>query len=69
MTDREKSALKNTTEENLIMYHLSLAKNIREQFGMWEGNSELLESCGASNPDNASMVIVGAIWKELNQQL
>ena len=66
MTDREKSVLKNTLEENLIMFHLSLAKNIREQFGMWDGNVALLESCGASNPDDASMVIVEAVWKELN---
>jgi hypothetical protein len=65
MTPQEKKAVKNTSEDNLIMFHLSLAKNIREQFAMWEGNSELLESCGDSNSDDASMKIVKEIWKEL----
>jgi hypothetical protein len=68
MTLTEKIALKNTPKENLIMFHLGLAKNIRELFGMWEGNTEILESCGSSNPDEASMVIVEAVWKELNRQ-
>ena len=67
MTDCEKSIQKNTLEENLIMFHLSLVKNIRELFGMWDGNVALLKSCGASNPDDASMAIVETVWKELNQ--
>jgi len=62
-------ALINTSEDNLIIFHLSLAKNIREQFGMWEGNTDLLASCEESNPDDASMVvIVKAVLKELNQR-
>ncbi len=34
LTAREKEVLKNASEENLIMLHLSLAKNIRERFGL-----------------------------------
>jgi hypothetical protein len=45
----EKEALKNTLEENLIAFHLSLAKNIREQFGLWEGNDELIKVCESNN--------------------
>ena len=62
MTDHEKKTVKNTSEENLIMFHLSLAKNIREEFGLWQGNTSLLESCGATNPDDASMAIVKMVW-------
>jgi hypothetical protein len=49
------------------MFHLSLAKNIREKFGKWEDNPELLESCGAFNPDDASRLIVKSIWRLLAQ--
>jgi hypothetical protein len=57
MTAQEKIALKNTSEDNLIMFPLSLAKNIRELFGLWEGNNELIKACGSVNPDDASMII------------
>jgi hypothetical protein len=28
------------------------------EFGMWQGNDELIKLCGKNNPDDASMVIV-----------
>lgn len=67
-TAQEKQALKNILEENLIIFHLNLAKNIREEFGVWSGNEELIKSCGVINPDDASMAIVKAVWKVLNRQ-
>ncbi len=42
MTPAEKAALKNTSEENLIMFHTSLTLQIRNEFGMWTGNGELI---------------------------
>jgi hypothetical protein len=63
LTEREKQVLRNTLKENLVMFHLSLAKNIRAQFGLWEGNDELIKSCRATNPDDASMVIVKEVWR------
>lgn len=68
MTTKDKKTVKNTSEENLIVFHMGWAVNMRNAFGMWESNTALLESCGASNPDDASMVIVEAVWKELNHQ-
>jgi hypothetical protein len=67
MTTSEKKALKNTPSGNLIMAHFGWAVNLRNEFGMWQGNRELIESCGATDPDGASMVVVEAVWKELNR--
>lgn len=67
MTEQEKQTIKNTSKDSLIMFHLNLAKNIREQFGLWEGNEELIISCGASNPDDASMAIVRSVWNHLQK--
>jgi hypothetical protein len=66
MTAAEKSELKNTSVENLIMSHFGWAVNMRNEFGMWQGNQELIKSCNVDNPDDASMVIVRALWKELH---
>jgi hypothetical protein len=68
MTAAEKSELKNTSEENLIMAHFGWAVNMRNEFGMWQENTALIKSCCANNPDEASMVIVKEVWRVLNQQ-
>ena len=67
MTPKEKEIIKNTSIDNLINFHFSWAMQMRNEFGMWEGNRELVESCGASEPDGASMAIVEAVWKALNR--
>jgi hypothetical protein len=67
MTAREKLALKNTPEDNLIYSHFGWAVNMRNEFGLWQGNEYLIKSCGAANPSDASMVIVNEVWKELNR--
>jgi hypothetical protein len=66
MTVQEKQALKSISEENLIMCHFGWAVNMRNEFGMWQGNEDLTKSCKADHPDDASMVIVQVVWKELN---
>ena len=63
----EKVAIKNTLEKDLFRFHFSLALNIRNQFGLWQGNNDLIQSCLAFDPDHASMVIVRAVWGELNK--
>lgn len=68
MTGQEKNAIKNTLAENLIMCHFGWAVNMRNEFGLWQGNNELIASCGANNPDDASTAIVRSVWKVLNQK-
>lgn len=65
MTPEEKELIKFTPKENLIWFHFDWALNMRNEFGMWEGNNELLESCGTTDPDEASMAIVEAVRAEL----
>ncbi len=67
LTAKEKQVLKNASKDNLIMLHISLRKNIREKFGLWEGNEEFIKFCHAANPDDASMRILRAVWRELNR--
>jgi hypothetical protein len=67
LTAQEKSALKNTSQDNLIMFHFGWAMRMRNEFGMWAGNDELIRSCGAFEPDGASTAIVKAACMELNK--
>jgi hypothetical protein len=67
MTPEEKELIKFTPEDRLIWFHFDWAVNMKNEFGICEGNADLLESCGTSNPDETSMIIVEAVWKELNR--
>lgn len=69
MSDKHKKIVKDSNKKNLKNFHTSLGKKIRNEFGLWEGNDELLISCGTLNPDNASMVIIRAIWKALQNEV
>jgi len=75
----EKELIQNTDEVDLIQYYFTLGIGIRNEFGLWSGNKELLKSCCSQNkravlkfcgsetiaPDDASMVIIEALWRRL----
>jgi hypothetical protein len=46
--------------------HLNLGNYIRNEFGLWGNNEELLKACcpdnSLRNADEASMVIIRALW-------
>lgn len=65
MTDKGRDMLKNTPEDDLVLFHCNWAVNMRNEFGLWHGNDELVKSCGASEADGASMAIIKAVWKAL----
>ena len=80
ISEEDKERLRNMPEEDLIVLHMDLGLAIRNTFGLWQGNKELLKSCGLwsipdsayddflpmwVHPDDASGVIVEALWKTL----
>ncbi len=58
---------------DLSALHATIGPYIRENFGLWRGNDELMESCRMFNDydylhiDSASMVIMEALWARLKQ--
>jgi hypothetical protein len=67
LDDESKRRLRDTAEKDLILYHFGWGQGLRNDFGLWRGNSELLASCGCAHPDSASMVIIKAVWKRLQE--
>lgn len=65
LTDEEKLQLREMPADQLIGFHFALGMFIRNEFGLWRGNAELLASCEAGHPDNASTAIVKAAWLRL----
>lgn len=61
-----------TPESEVVStFHFTLGMSIRNRFGLWSGNRELLEACGGEkmHPDDASSVILKTLWARLRSQL
>ena len=52
-------------KEDLIKLHFSLGMAIRNAFDLHVPWSKLLASCGVVHPDDASGVIIRALWRRL----
>jgi len=50
-------------------FHFGLGMGIRNEYGLWSGNEELMDSCREisgdkdHHVDSASTVIIKALWK------
>ncbi len=56
-------------EDDLVTLHFGLGQWVRNYFGLWEGNPELIIATGAEDADGASEVIVRELWLELRGEL
>ena len=71
LSDEGKKTVRETRKRDLIRFHHGWGTGIRNEFGLWRGNRELLESaCGGKpcHPDNASMIIIESVWKALQKE-
>ena len=50
-------------ETELITLHHGIGRRIRNEFGLWEGNEELLKATGKTHADDASSVIIIEAWR------
>ena len=62
MTPDSKASLARIKRNDLIPDHTGLADVIRRHFGLWEGNTTLIESCGCAGPDDAAAAIIEMAW-------
>ncbi len=66
LSDEDKDAVKNVSEDNLNFFHFSLGNFIRNSFGLWGKNRQLLLNSGKVKEDEASAVIIKELWRKLN---
>ncbi|MCH6258180.1 hypothetical protein MLD52_16580 [Puniceicoccaceae bacterium K14] len=71
MSEENKNYTETRQKDDLIQFHLGWGMGIRNGFGLWSGNKELLSSCGNRwmHPDTASGVIIEAVWARLRSGL
>lgn len=70
-SDRQKAEVALTFKTALYLLHFSLGSHIRKTFGLWAPDSPLRRDCGRAlgrgdlPPDEASDVIIEALWERL----
>ena len=52
-------------KDKLFDLHFGLGLAIRNAFGLHDSGSKLLSSCGTSHSEDASWVIISALWRAL----
>ena len=65
MTPDSKAAIVRIKREDLFPDPTGMTDFIRQKFGLWEGNTALIESCRCDNPDDAAMAIIEMTWNAL----
>ena len=61
----ELASIQALSEDRLLHEHFGVAVFIRDAFRLWRGNDPLLRATGSPHPDDASMVILQALWQVL----
>jgi len=73
LSDDDKATIGALPKSELIGLHMGLGGWIRNNLGLWKGNGELMQAIRerdqAIHPDDASMVIVEAVWRQLREMV
>lgn len=71
LSEEDKKTVKEDKHCNLIRYHHGWGTGIRNNYGLWRGNTKLLRSvCEGKkcHPDDASTIIIYGVWNKLNNR-
>jgi len=55
------------SKSELIDLHFGLGLAVRYAFGLHDTESQLRLSCGTEHPDDASQIIIQALWKKVKE--
>jgi hypothetical protein len=71
LSDEDQATIAAMAESELIGLHFGLGAWIRNNLGLWKGNDRLMMAVRKGDqpmhPDDASMVIVHAVWGRLRE--
>jgi hypothetical protein len=70
---KDKTTIANMAEVELSDLHMNIGEYIRNEFGLWSGNKDLMTSCcffakrDKVSEDEASSIIIRELWKRLRE--
>ena len=66
MSEADKTEVLQTVEKDLIHFHHGWGRDIRNRYKLWQ-NTELVKATGTTHIDDASGVIIKAVWDALRE--
>ena len=73
MSLKDKTIIANMAEFELSLLHTNIGEYIRNEFGLWSGNQDLMTSCcffakkESLHEDEACSIIIRELWKRLRK--
>lgn len=64
MSDHEKMIVRTTSKHDLISSLYGWGTTIRNKYNLWQ-DTELVRATGTEHADDASIVIIEAVWERL----
>lgn len=72
MSEHDRNEFMQCNKEDLIVYHSTLGRDIRNIFKLWqtEWDSEIVNGvdCSRNHPDALSMAIIEKVWEKLHER-
>lgn len=68
MDDTDKKSVRETKHRELILFLHGWGTGIRNEFGLWRGNTNLIADCHGKDPEDTSMIIVEEVWQRLQKR-
>jgi hypothetical protein len=65
LSDEERLTIAAMDQDDLIDLHFSLGAAIRNAFDLHNPDNPILAECATVHPDDASTIIIHALWKQL----
>lgn len=66
MLEEDRVWLSTLPKKDMIKFHFGAGMWVRNNFGLWKENKALLKDTGKEHPDDASGVILDAVWERVN---
>ena len=68
---KEMATLSHMSEKDFLRLYNSVAQYVLDEFRVWTGNDDLLESClekvsGSDDTTDPAMIILRRVWQKLN---
>lgn len=68
LPQEQKDHLKGMKKEDLIMLHHGFGTGLRNGFGLWHGDSQIVKDYGGGDPDDVSMKLIEEYWATLHAE-
>jgi len=67
LSEQDQKKIRMMRREELFQLHFGLGMWIRNKFGLWREGSPLMASLGQCDADEASGILLEALWRDLRQ--